>query len=87
MTQQHPGSLRTTTQVLAVAVAAVLTILPSDAEAQNAALSVFGGWTFGGSLTVREGTLNAAAATSFGGELAFRVRRDGLAQLYVSYQP
>jgi hypothetical protein len=60
---------------------------PEAVRAQPAALSLWSGWTFGGSLNVREGRLNSAASVSFGGELAFRVRRDGLANLYVSYQP
>ena len=78
----HPSRV-----LLVVALAVAPLLSPASAQAQNAALSLFGGWTFGGSMTVREGTLNSAASTSFGGELAFRVRRDGLAQLYVSYQP
>ncbi len=62
-------------------------LAPTVVEAQPAALSLWTGWTFGGSMNAREGTLNAAASTQFGGELAFRVRRDGLGVLYVDYQP
>jgi len=71
---------------LVLAVGAALAA-PTKLEAQPAALSLWTGWTFGGSMTVREGTLNAAASTQFGGELAFRVQRDGLGLLYVDYQP
>lgn len=70
-----------------VAVAASALLSPAPAHAQDGALSLMGGWNWGGSMTVREGTLNAEAAGALAGELAFRVRRDGLAQLYVSYQP
>ncbi|KPJ84121.1 MAG: hypothetical protein AMS19_01895 [Gemmatimonas sp. SG8_23] len=61
--------------------------VPASIEAQPAALSLWGGWKWGGSMSVREGRLNAAASEHFGAELAIRVRQDGLGVLYVDYQP
>ena len=60
--------------------------LPSAAAAQPAAMSVWGGWKFGGSMSVREGTIRVPAQEHFGGELAFRVRSDAMGLLMVDYQ-
>jgi hypothetical protein len=72
---------------LLVAAGMVAFAAPSAVAAQPAALSLWGGWKWGGSMDVREGKLNAAASQNVGGELAFRVRPDGLGVLYVDYQP
>jgi len=67
---------------------AMLTMgLPTGAEAQNAALSLSSGWKFGGTMSVQQGELNAAAAVPFSAELAFRVRDDAMGILMVEYQP
>lgn len=61
--------------------------LPTGLVAQQTALSLSSGWKFGGTMGVREGDLNVAAAVPFSAGLAFRVRADAAAILVVEYQP
>lgn len=66
---------------------AVALVAPVTLEAQQTALTLSSGWKFGGSMGVREGDLNVAAAVPYAAELAFRVQRDASAILTVEYQP
>lgn len=71
--------------LFAIAAVAAL-VAPASVSAQPAALSAWGGWKFGGSMNVREGSIRVPASEHFGGELAFRIRRDAMGVLMVDYQ-
>jgi len=72
---------------LLVTALAVTLAIPLGLGAQETALSVWGGWKFGGTMSAREGDLSAAASEHFGAELAVRVARDASIILMVDYQP
>lgn len=72
---------------LFLALVAFALMAPFGLDAQRTALSLSSGWKFGGTMTVREGDLNVAAAVPFSAELAFRVRDDASGFLLVEYQP
>jgi hypothetical protein len=67
----------------------VMVVAPAHAlgQANRAELTVFGGYTIGGSLTVFEGELKIPDATSYGASLDIAVRPGGFAQILWSQQP